>query len=99
VKADELAHLLPSRRNAALLSNDGRIHWLRQERWIQYPRAERILERLIDRLPSATACQVLSSTAQRASARPGSFRSFSATIVRISSICAPRSGHIDCRRP
>lgn len=29
-------------------SNAERIHWLRQERWIQYPRAERILERLID---------------------------------------------------
>ncbi len=25
-----------------------RIHWLRQERCIQYPRAERILERLLD---------------------------------------------------
>ena len=31
-----------------MLSNDERIHWLRQERWIQYPRAERILERLLD---------------------------------------------------
>jgi hypothetical protein len=48
VKADELAQLLPSCRDAALLSNDERIHWLRQERWIQYPRAERILERLMD---------------------------------------------------
>jgi len=28
--------------------NAERIQWLRQERWIQYPRAERILERLID---------------------------------------------------
>lgn len=30
------------------MSNDERIHWLRQERWIQYPRAQRILERLMD---------------------------------------------------
>ena len=46
--AEELTHLQPSCRNAALLSNDERIHWLRQERWIQYPRAERILDRLMD---------------------------------------------------
>jgi hypothetical protein len=30
------------------LTNDERIHWLRQERWIQYPRAECILERLME---------------------------------------------------
>lgn len=44
----ELTHLQPSCRSAALLTNDERIHWLRQERWIQYPRAERILERLME---------------------------------------------------
>ena len=44
----ELSYLQPACREAALLSNDERIHWLRQERWIQYPRAERILERLMD---------------------------------------------------
>ena len=48
MKPDELSHLQPPCRDAALLSNDERIHWLRQERWIQYPRAERILERLLD---------------------------------------------------
>jgi hypothetical protein len=32
----------------ALLPDAERIHWLRQERWIQYPRAERILDRLMD---------------------------------------------------
>jgi replication-associated recombination protein RarA len=48
LKPDELAHLQPPCRDAALLNNDERIHWLRQERWIQYPRAERILERLLD---------------------------------------------------
>ena len=45
---DELSHLQACCRDAALLGNDERIHWLRQERWIQYPRAERILERLLD---------------------------------------------------
>jgi hypothetical protein len=44
----ELGHLQPPCREAALLSDTERIHWLRQERWIQYPRAERILERLMD---------------------------------------------------
>lgn len=48
MKLDELAHLQPPCRDAALLANEERIHWLRQERWIQYPRAERILERLLD---------------------------------------------------
>jgi Cdc6-like AAA superfamily ATPase len=48
LKPDELTHLQPPCRDAALLNNDERIHWLRQERWIQYPRAERILERLLD---------------------------------------------------
>jgi Cdc6-like AAA superfamily ATPase len=44
----ELGHLKPPCREAALLTDAERIHWLRQERWIQYPRAERILERLMD---------------------------------------------------
>jgi hypothetical protein len=48
LKPEDLSHLQPNCRDAALLSNDERIHWLRQERWIQYPRAERILERLLD---------------------------------------------------
>jgi len=48
LKTDEVSHLQPPCRDAALLNNDDRIHWLRQERWIQYPRAERILERLLD---------------------------------------------------
>ena len=30
------------------MNNDARIAWIRQERWIQYPRAKRILERLAD---------------------------------------------------
>src|ERR1700677_706360 len=44
----ELGHLQPACREAALLTDVERIHWLRQERWIQYPRAERILDRLMD---------------------------------------------------
>ena len=48
MSVDELTHLHPSCRSAVLLSNDERIHRLRQERWIQYPRAERILDRLME---------------------------------------------------
>jgi hypothetical protein len=44
----DLSHLQPPFIKAALLSDPERIHWLRQEGWIQYPRAERILERLVD---------------------------------------------------
>ena len=46
--SEELAHLQPPLRATALLANHERIAWLRQERWIQYPRAERVLERLVD---------------------------------------------------
>ena len=48
MNTDELKHLQPSCRSAALLTNDERIHWLRQERWIQYPRAQRVLDRLME---------------------------------------------------
>src|SRR5260370_7283670 len=44
----ELAHLQPSCRSAALLTDDERVHWLRQEGWIQYSRAQRILDRLME---------------------------------------------------
>ncbi len=41
-------HLEPSQQAVAQLTNEERITWIRQERWIQYPRAKRILERLVD---------------------------------------------------
>ncbi len=44
----EFPHLQPSQQEIAQLSNEERIAWIRQERWIQYPRAKRILERLAD---------------------------------------------------
>jgi hypothetical protein len=44
----DFAHLQAPYRENARLPNDERIAWIRQERWIQYPRAERILARLAD---------------------------------------------------
>jgi hypothetical protein len=44
----EFPHLQPSQQEIARSSNEDRIAWIRQERWIQYPRAKRILERLGD---------------------------------------------------
>ena len=44
----EFPHLLASQRAVAQLSNEERIAWIRQDRWIQYPRAKRILERLAE---------------------------------------------------
>jgi len=38
----ELSHLEGSQRAVARLSNEERIAWIRQERWIEYPRAKRI---------------------------------------------------------
>ena len=44
----EFPYLQAPSRAVAQLGNDERITWIRQERWIQYPRAKRILERLVD---------------------------------------------------
>jgi hypothetical protein len=44
----EFPHLQPSQQEIARSGNEERIEWIRQERWIQYPRAKRILERLTD---------------------------------------------------
>lgn len=47
---EDLSHLLPSFRHYALLPPDERIAWIRQDRWIGYPRAEQVLNRLQDLL-------------------------------------------------
>lgn len=44
----DLSHLQGPYQAVAQLSDEERIAWLRQERWIEYPRAKRILERLAD---------------------------------------------------
>ena len=44
----EFPHLQPFQQDVARSSNEERIAWIRQERWILYPRAKRILERLAD---------------------------------------------------
>ena len=46
--AAEFPHLHPSQHEIAQLSNEERIAWIRQERWIQCPRAKRILDRLAE---------------------------------------------------
>jgi hypothetical protein len=46
----DLSHLLPGFRHYALLPPDERIAWIRQDRWIGYPRAEQVLTRLQDLL-------------------------------------------------
>lgn len=44
----QFAHLHASQQELAQLGNEERIAWIRQERWIEYPRAKRILDRLGD---------------------------------------------------
>jgi Bacterial TniB protein len=44
----DFSHLGTSQQGIARLSNEERVDWIRQERWIQYPRAKRILERLTE---------------------------------------------------
>jgi hypothetical protein len=46
--SSEFGHVQASQRAVAQLSNEERIDWIRQERWIHYPRAKRILERLAE---------------------------------------------------
>ena len=45
---DDLSHIHPSYRHAASLSIEERVAWIRQEGWIHYGRAEKILHRLAD---------------------------------------------------
>src|SRR5262249_53838405 len=42
----DLSHLQPAHRPYALLANAERVDWIRQERWINYTRAEQVLARL-----------------------------------------------------
>lgn len=42
------SHLEPSQKAVAQLNIEERVAWIRQDRWIEYPRAKRILERLVD---------------------------------------------------
>jgi Bacterial TniB protein len=42
----DLSHLQPAHRTYALLANAERVDWIRQERWINYTRAEQVLVRL-----------------------------------------------------
>lgn len=46
--SSQFPYLQTPSRTVAPLSNEERITWIRQQRWIQYPRAKRILERLVD---------------------------------------------------
>jgi hypothetical protein len=46
----DLSHLQPAHRPYALLADTERMSWIRQERWISYPRAEQALVRLNDLL-------------------------------------------------
>jgi hypothetical protein len=65
-------------------TNEERIHWLRQERWIQYPRAERILDRLmelIDYPPHDRMPALVIYVASQAWAKHGLFKSFCETIA------------------
>ena len=50
ILSDDLIHLDAPYRPYAGLSAPERIEWIRQERWIQYARAEQVLARLADLL-------------------------------------------------
>jgi chromosomal replication initiation ATPase DnaA len=48
--SEELTHLEAAHRVHAGLSADERIDWIRQDRWIHYPRADQVVARLADLL-------------------------------------------------
>jgi hypothetical protein len=50
VSQEALSHLHAPYRPYALLPASERIQWIRQDRWIHYPRAEQVLNRLADLL-------------------------------------------------
>ena len=50
VSPGDLSHLQPARRPYALLADDERVEWIRQERWIDYTRADQVLVRLSELL-------------------------------------------------
>jgi hypothetical protein len=79
----DLLHLQTSQQGIAQLSNEERIDWIRQERWIQYPRAKRILERQPNWSIAhpATACPAWPFTAPPACAKHASFKNSCATIA------------------
>jgi hypothetical protein len=43
---NDLLHLQPAFRHYAMLPSEERVSWIRQDRWIGYPRADQILKRL-----------------------------------------------------
>jgi hypothetical protein len=47
---NDLGHLQAAFRPYAMLSAEERISWIRQDRWIGYPRADHILKRLAELL-------------------------------------------------
>ena len=46
----DLSHLQPAHRSYALLADAERVEWIRQERWINYTRADQVLVRLSELL-------------------------------------------------
>ena len=50
VSPGDLPHLQPTYRPYALLADDERVEWIRQERWINYTRADQVLVRLSELL-------------------------------------------------
>ena len=51
----DLSHLQSAHRPYALLANAKRVDWIRQERWINYTRAEQVLVRLGELLQLSSA--------------------------------------------
>ena len=100
-----LDHLQAPSRVLAELSAQERIAWIRQDRWIQYPRAQRILEQLADLVdyPPRDRMPCLVIFGSTGMGRRESSKNFSVTTV-LTSIGgsagrARRSSRSRCRRP
>jgi Bacterial TniB protein len=79
----EFPHLQSPSRVLARLSEEERIAWIRQERWIQYPRAQRIIERPADLVdyPPRDRMPYLVIYGGTGMGKSGSFRNFCATTA------------------
>ena len=94
--SEDLAHLEAAHRVQAGLSADERIDWIRQERWIHYPRADQVIDRLADLLtyPPRDRMPACCCSAPRAWGRRASCTNSCASIDPASTNGA---GGRDCR--
>jgi Bacterial TniB protein len=88
----DLSHLQPAHRSYALLADAERVEWIRQERWINYARADQVLVGLSEllRYPARQRMPALLLFGATGMERLASSNAFYASTTPISMRCAAR---------